>query len=125
MNKVEALKKQYLREDDFAIESAVSALTEHAQGRKFLWWLLQIGRVGDQPFSGNALGTAFNCGELNVGQRILDRIVSISPEGYILMMKENADERRKRDDELGAATDLDRDSSGRGYDAADREDFDE
>lgn len=103
MTKVDTLKRRWQKEDDFAIESAISALATHAQGRKFLWWLLEIGRVGLQPYSGNALGTAFACGELNVGQRVLDRIIAVTPDGYISMMKENADERRKRDDELDRA----------------------
>jgi hypothetical protein len=57
-------------------------------------------KIGLQPYANNALNTAFNCGELNVGQRILDRIISVSPEGYLLMMKENNDEVKERDAEL-------------------------
>ena len=96
----EKLKRRWLKEDELKIDSAVSQAIADKEGRKFLWWLLEIGRIGTQPYSGNALNTAFSCGELNVGQRILDRIISVSPEGYLLMMKENNDERKERDAEL-------------------------
>lgn len=101
----EKLKKRWQREDEDRISSAVSKTLEDAEGRKFLWWLLEIGRIGTQPYSNNALGTAFACGELNVGQRILDRIISVSPEGYLRMMKESNDERKERDGLLDNQTD--------------------
>jgi hypothetical protein len=96
----EKLKRRWLKEDEFSIDSAIGQAVENAEGRKFLWWLLEIGRVGLQPYATNALNTAFNCGEMNVGQRILDRIISVSPEGYLQMMKENNDERKEREAEI-------------------------
>lgn len=96
----ESLKRRWQREDEDRIDSAVSKALADDEGRKFLWWLLEIGRIGMQPYTGNALNTAFGCGELNVGQRILDRIISVSPEGYVNMMKENNNERKSRDAEL-------------------------
>ena len=103
----EKLKARWLREDEANINSAVNKAVEDAQGRKFLWWLLQIGQIGGQPYAGNALNTAFNCGELNVGQKILDRIISVSPEGYLMMMKENESERKERDALLNSEGTLD------------------
>jgi hypothetical protein len=97
------LRAQWLKQDKAAIDAAFGALLQHNGGRKMLWWLLQIGKVGQQPFSNNALQTAFACGELNVGQQILDRITSVSPEGYLEMIKEMADERRRRDSALNDA----------------------
>lgn len=93
----EKLKRRWLKEDEMRIDSAMSKVIEDADGRKLLWWLLQIGRIGAQPYTGNALNTAFTCGELNVGQRVLDRIISVSPEGYLRMMQENNDEVKERD----------------------------
>jgi hypothetical protein len=110
MSEIDNLKRQWEREDRELIDSAVSALLQHESGKKFLWWLLEIGRVGGQPFAANSLHTAFNCGELNVGQRVLDRIISVSPEGYVSMMKENEIGRRTRDDALATARDAARDS---------------
>ena len=112
MPKPAALTERYLKEDELAITSALEALLQHSHGRKLLWWLLEIGRVGSQPFTPNALSTAFGCGELNVGQQILSRITSVSPEGYLTMMKEQADARRTRDAELA-------DAAGRGTDEPD------
>jgi hypothetical protein len=106
----EKLKRRWLKEDEHKIESAVSKTLADAEGRKFLWWLLEIGRIGHQPYANNALNTAFNCGELNVGQRILDRIISVSAEGYLTMMKENESERSERTKQL--ALDDQADESG-------------
>jgi hypothetical protein len=97
---VERLKLQWASEDQAAIDAALNALLQHAHGRKTLWWLLQIGQVGQQPFSTDPYRTAFECGQLNVGQQVLARIISVSPEGYMNMMKEQADERTRRDSQL-------------------------
>jgi hypothetical protein len=99
----ERLKKRFQTEDEDAINAALGALLQHQHGKKLLWWLLRIGKIGMQPFAGNALNTSFNCGELNVGQQVLDRITSVSPEGYLNMMKEMADERTRRDSALADA----------------------
>lgn len=96
------IKRRWAREDEAAIDEAIIALLKHRQGRKFLWWLLQLGGVGLQPYANNALQTSFNCGTLNVGNQILEQLLRTMPEGYIEMMKENADERRTRDGELDA-----------------------
>jgi len=98
-----ALTERYLKDDEFSIDGATGALLQHEQGRKFLWWLLEVAHIGHQPFSADPLITAFNCGELNIGQQVLSRITSVSPEGYVAMMKEKADERTRRDRELAAA----------------------
>jgi hypothetical protein len=110
----EKLKRRWLKEDEQKIESAVSQAIASAEGRKFLWWLLEVGRIGMQPYSDNALNTAFSCGELNVGQQILDRIISVSPEGYLQMMRENNDERKERDAllQLDGAVDDQADDAG-------------
>lgn len=96
----EKLKRRWQKEDELHVDSAVSKALADQEGRKFLWWLLEIGRIGTTPYSGNALNTAFNCGELNVGQRILDRIISVSPDGYLLMMKESQREMDERSKQL-------------------------
>lgn len=99
----ERIKQKWLEHDEGQIDAAISALLVHEHGRRFLWWLLEIAPVFRQPFTGNALTTSFQCGEQNVGQRILERITSVSPEGYVTMMKEKADERGRRDTELRGA----------------------
>jgi hypothetical protein len=113
------IKRRWQREDEAAISDAIAALQQHRQGRKFLWWLLEIGGVGQQPYANNALQTSFNCGTLNVGNQILEALVATAPEGYLTMMKENADERTTRDAELGAARDAARGDAARGSDDGD------
>lgn len=109
---VEKLKQSWQQEDSRKIDSAVSKMIADGEGRKFLWWLLEIGRVGTQPYSNNALNTAFSCGELNVGQKILDRIISVSPEGYVSMMQENNREFKERSAELDKAMGVTSDDLG-------------
>lgn len=67
-----------------------------SQGRTLLWRLLQIGRVDENPYRANALETAFNCGEANVGLQIKALIFEVDPEIYITMMKENEANARSR-----------------------------
>lgn len=77
------------------IDKAITGLAQTVEGRRFLWWLLQIGKVGTQPFAANALNMSFNCGELNVGNEILGRIISVDPAVYVRMMQENENEHRE------------------------------
>lgn len=91
----EAERAQRLREQN--IGEAVSALLEAKVGRDFLWWLLEIGKVGLQPFAIDPVVMSFQCGELNVGQQILDRIVSVNAEGYLRMLKEKQDDATRRE----------------------------
>lgn len=111
MNEVDRLKRDWQKQDDTEIDGAINALFEHRNGRRLLWWLLTIGRVGTQPYAGNALNTAFSCGELNVGQQILDRMIAVSPDGYVNTMKENVNERSERDTAINAARDNGRNSA--------------
>lgn len=112
MTQEDNLKRRWAREDDGAVEDAITALMEHRDGRKFILWLLRIGGVGLQPYTGNALQTAFNCGTLNVGNQVLEQVTRLSPEKYVLTMKENADERASRDAELGNCRDAARGRGG-------------
>lgn len=74
-------------------DNAVRAMLQHSDTREYLMWLLEIGKVGMQPFTTNALTTSFNCGELNVGQQIFDHILEVDTAGYVQMMKERENER--------------------------------
>lgn len=107
ISEVERLRQRWTDSDEHDINEAINALLLHRQGRRLLWWLLQIGKFGTQPYARNALDTAFGCGEMNIGQKVLDRILEVSPDGFVTLMKENADERSTRDTELGNAADRD------------------
>lgn len=76
-------------------QRAVRELMLTDWGRDFLWWLLRIGRVGLQPFSTDPYQSAFNCGEFNVGQQVLDRITQ-QPAGYLRMLEDQLNADRER-----------------------------
>jgi hypothetical protein len=77
-------------------DQALSKLLADVSGRQLLWWLLRIGKVSANPYSLDPYQTAFACGELNVGNQILARIVETEPAGYLQMMKDQEDARRER-----------------------------
>ena len=87
-SKLTRLQQQLAKKAELDIDDAIAALAQHSNGRQFLWWLLQIGQVGRQPFTANALTTAFQCGELDVGNKILARIISVDPAIYVRMQQE-------------------------------------
>lgn len=94
-----ALKRKqeaHQRQVNIEIDAAIAHLLKMREGRRFLWWLLQIGKVNQQPFTMDARTTAFNCGELNVGQQVLARITLVQPAGYLQMQEENLNEYNAR-----------------------------
>lgn len=93
---IEELKQRWADEDRLEIESQISRNLATPEGRKFLYYLLSLGKIGQNPFTPNALAMSFACGELNVGQRILADILSVAPDAWALMQKEANDEYRTR-----------------------------
>lgn len=59
------------------------------QGRAWLYGLIEACGPGQNPFSPDALRTAFNCGELNIGNLVVGQCNKVAPELYLQMMKEN------------------------------------
>ncbi len=96
------------------IDNAVRAMVQHPDTRDYLRWLLEIGRVGEQPFAGNDSATNFRCGELNVGQQIFAHLTEVSPDGYIVMMQEMKNERDAIDARNRSARRADDDESDAG-----------
>ena len=76
-----------------SIDTATRALLRSPDGKIFLWWMLDITRYGLTPYSGNALATAFNCGELNIGQQLLARMTTVDPEGFLNLLQERNNDR--------------------------------
>ena len=88
-------KKEKLELDD-----AVASLLQHPNGRRYLYWLLDItGAIGISPFTKDSLLTAFNCGEQNVGLQIMAHVIEVSPEGFTSMLTERAQERQEQPEE--------------------------
>lgn len=75
------------------IDDAVRALVQHPQGRQYIYWILEIAGIGRNPYTGNALNTAFACGELNVGQRVQAHLIEVAPDAFLAMLKEKEEER--------------------------------
>lgn len=97
-------RQSRLRRDNF-----VRAAVETREGREYLYWLLELGKMGHNPYSGNALSTAFACGELNVSQQIQAHIIEIVPNAFLKMLAEKEEERVnvRPDPDSDAGTDSD------------------
>lgn len=89
--------------DDADIDETLRVLLTLDKGQKLIWWLLQIGKVGTQPFTVDPHTTSFQCGELNVGQRILDRLIEVNPTGYAEMQLKRKNEYERRDELIRSA----------------------
>lgn len=109
MNERAELRKerQRAKRENDAIDKATSALLHSTDGRSFLWWLLDITRYGQTPFTGNALTTAFACGEQNISQQLLARITEVDPEGFLNLLKERNNVRDRDRDDNGPDDDFD------------------
>ncbi len=107
MSEVEKTKLRWEKADEADLTSAITALLSAPNGRRFLWWLLAVGKIGNQPFSPDPYVAAFNCGALDVGNQIMARLMETDPDNYTAMQKEMLNERRNRDTELGLASDTD------------------
>lgn len=94
-------------------------------GRRLLWWLLGIGRIGTQPFRSDPYEHAFNSGELNIGLQVQARIIEADPQGFINMQVENAIEHRERAAVINGVADAGASGGGGsagGYDNDDHDD---
>lgn len=82
--------------DEADINETIQRLLLEEKGQKFLWWLLQIGKVGLQPFQLDPHATAFSCGELNVGNQIQARVIEVNPLGFAQMQIDRMNESDRR-----------------------------
>lgn len=81
-------KQRQLRIADYVKRTMAST-----DGREFMYWLLSVCKIGQNPFTGNALTTGFACGELNVGQQVQALIIEHSPADFLKMLTEKESER--------------------------------
>ena len=113
--KVRRLQAKFQKEDEQTTLDAIRLLMASATGRRFLWLQLSELHVFYNPFATNALQTAFNCGELNVGQRLLAKITEADPDAFLVMMKENQNVQRSRTASTDALTGPDSDAGPDAY----------
>lgn len=78
-----AAKLADIQRRDFLIASLATG-----PGRLWFHDLLVRCHLFHNPHSGNALNTAFACGEMNIGQQILIDIMKWCPDQYIQLMRE-------------------------------------
>ena len=66
------------------VTNAINALLQHVEGQEFLNWL-----IGDHqdPFTGNALTTAYACGWQARGKYVEDTILGANPEAAVILAK--------------------------------------
>lgn len=68
----------------------VKAAMGTPQGRSWYYDILVFCKVFNSPYiSGDPYSTTFNCGQQNIGLRVLDDIQTAAPEQYINMIREN------------------------------------
>lgn len=93
--------EQYAKQDQQTRANVIGALCKHSDGRLFLAWLLEITKaIGVNAFTGNALTTAFNTGEQNIGQQLMAEIILTNEDLFVSILKEKANVRRTRDLDL-------------------------
>lgn len=63
-------------------------------GRTWVYDLLAACGIGQTPFATDPYCTAFNCGQQNIGLRLMSEFQSAAPHEYIQMMKENSPDAR-------------------------------
>lgn len=63
-------------------------LMAHKQGRRIAYRLLADTGVFRNPFNHSGSVTAFNCGQMNIGQQFLARLMEHAPDAYTTMCKE-------------------------------------
>jgi hypothetical protein len=83
-------------------------------GRRWMYDLLATCHLWHNPFQLDALATAFACGEMNVGQKLLMMVETHCPGMYMKMVEEhNARSSSDRStDDAGTPSDADADYPG-------------
>lgn len=83
----------------------VQSILKVPQGREWFYNFLSECGVFRTPFTpGDPHATAFNCGQQNVGLRLIATLVAASPGDYLLMLKEQ-EESNARSSDAAASTD--------------------
>jgi hypothetical protein len=70
------------------LKGFVKAVMGMAEGRQWVWSTLDRCGVYRNPFSDSPYVTAFNAGQMNIGQAILAEVMAECPDLYLTMVKE-------------------------------------
>lgn len=85
-------RKRIVRENEIA---AIKWLMSSKKGRGFMWRLLELSGPFRLSFDPNAMKMAFNEGNRNLGNQLFNEVMTLCPEMYPVMVKEQQDGRRE------------------------------
>ena len=83
-------RKKATRETEIA---DVKWLMSSPRGRRVMWRLMEISGPFRISFDMNAMKMAFNEGNRNLGNQLLNEVMTLCPELYPVMVKEQRNER--------------------------------
>lgn len=113
----EKASRQIQRQDDDFLAFIMSSV----EGRRWMHGFLARCKIGINAFSPDALVTAFQCGEQNVGNSYWSDLMRVCPDSYVEMMREvNGRDKPSSDDDATFNYTND-DGSGYGADLYDNE----
>lgn len=75
-----------------ALAEIVGAVMALPEGRRLVYSWLEFAGAFHNPFNANPYVTAFNSGQMNVGQKIQADVVGADPQLYLTMLKEQENE---------------------------------
>lgn len=83
-------RKQMAREQEIA---DIKWLMSSRRGRRLMWRLLELSGPFRMSFDTNAMRMAFNEGNRNLGNRLFHEVMTLCPETYPAMTREQQDGR--------------------------------
>ena len=108
LEKKTAINARKLQERyDSEIADFVRASMTTAQGRTFFYTVMENAGLFGDPFSGNALQTAYNCGMQRAAKDIQVLLLEHSPKQFLEMLREKKEEKTNVNSSSYAPTSLD------------------
>jgi hypothetical protein len=116
MRKESKKERARQRATQYQRDTAVNNLYKTTEGRAYLWWILELSQaIGINPFSHDTHTTAFQCGQMNVGQQLMSHMINTNPDAFAELMKEQTYVRPNRSSHGDTGSDGD---SGSGSDTS-------
>jgi hypothetical protein len=111
-----AIQRRQAKAEDDTRDTFIQHSMGVVEGRMYFHALLVRCHVFANPYAANGRSTAFNCGELNIGQQVLADIMRLCPDEYVQMMREANARELATDTRLTRSNeDRDRDDPGPRY----------
>jgi hypothetical protein len=87
-------RKRVIRENENA---DVKWLMSSKKGRRVMWRLLELAGPFRMSFDPNAMKMAFNEGNRNLGNQLFNEVMTLCPEMYPVMVREQQDFKEQQD----------------------------